>query len=114
MISLFYAYLTRLGWRQSATHPNPPLAAYSPLTADVVTIPTHVDQVTPLPSWRPTTIDGIMADVDRMATGRTRYAGSPVRYDEQLVAEVRRLRVENAELCADLADAKYREEHDGY
>lgn len=85
MIALLYAYLTRLGWRQPATHPNPPRAAYSPLTADVVAIPT--------PS-----VEQVMARVAR----------------QTLVAEIRRLRVENAELRADLADAKYREEHDGY
>lgn len=85
MISLLYAYLARLGWRQSATHPNPPRDAYRPLTDNVVAIPT--------PS-----VEQVMARVAR----------------QTLVSEIRRLRVENAELRANLADAKYREDNDGY
>lgn len=84
MIALLYTYLTRLGWREAPTPPNPQPtpSGYGPV--------------------HPSAIRRTVLDIPM-----------PNRV-HALMEEVRRLRVENAELRADLEDAKYRGDHDGY
>lgn len=84
MIALLYAYLTRLGWRETPIH----AASLKPRLEPYLTRPSAIQRTT-MDIPMPNKINALME-------------------------EIRRLRVENAELRADLEDAKYRGDHDGY
>ncbi len=60
------------------------------------------------------TPDEAIAEVNSRAAGRTRFEGSPPRYDEILMEEIQKLRDENANLAAAcrIADRKNEALHD--